>query len=235
MDPFALDAGTAERLVTGAADVGDAPPGYQDVARTLEALRTVPESWELADEPAAVARIGAAVVVRQRPRPMRRVRRARRSARRAPRAAVAAAVVVASAVFVTGGFASAGSLPAPAQDAASAVLGKVGISVPTGNDGPANVENPPAATDNAPAPSGASDPAGPASVSPAPPGAASPTPGVDAAPGEGGKTDTRGNGQGELHGKQHRGTSGANANGQDNGNPSTGSPSQGQGNGNNDR
>jgi hypothetical protein len=42
MDLFALDADTAERLVTGAVDVGDAPPEYQAVPCTLQALRKAP-------------------------------------------------------------------------------------------------------------------------------------------------------------------------------------------------
>ncbi len=70
MDPFALDAGTAERLLTGVVDAGDAPPEYRAVATTLQALREPPDSSELVGEPDAVDRIAAAIVARAtRPRP----------------------------------------------------------------------------------------------------------------------------------------------------------------------
>jgi len=62
MDRFALDAGTAEGLVSGAVDVGDAPPEYRAVAVALHALREPPESWELVGGPAVAERIAATVV-----------------------------------------------------------------------------------------------------------------------------------------------------------------------------
>jgi hypothetical protein len=201
MDPFALDALTAERLVTGAVDVGDAPPEYRAVARVLHALRSAPDTVESAGEPAAVERIAGAVVVRRRPRRTRRAQRARRSSSRAVRLAAAAAV--AAAVCVTGGFASAGSLPEPAQTAASTVLGTVGISVPTGGEKPAGVEEP-ATTTETPTPA-ATNPNAPAEDAPSPTTSVSPTPSSPAAPGNGNGTPAHGTppSTAKEHGKDH--------------------------------
>jgi hypothetical protein len=152
MDLFELDPSTAEGLVTGVVDAGDAPPEYRAVARTLQALRSSPDSSERAAEPAAVQRIAAAVAVAQRARPTRRVRR---SSSRAAR--LAAAAVVAGVLCLTGGFASAGLLPESAQKAASAVLGTVGISVPSGGEDPTVVDTPPVTT-SSPAPTGSGAP-----------------------------------------------------------------------------
>ena len=129
MDRFALDAGTAEGLVSGAVDVGDAPPEYRAVAAVLQALREPPESWELVGGPAVAERIAATSVA------ARTERAATRPRRFASRTRVAvASLVVALGLALSGGLASAGALPEPAQRVASAVLSKVGISVPTGDD-----------------------------------------------------------------------------------------------------
>lgn len=130
MDRFALDAGTADRLVSGAVDVGDAPPEYRAVAVALHALREPPESWELVGGPAVAERIAATVVA------ARTERAAPPPRRRASRGRVALASLVALGLALSGGLASAGALPGPAQRVASAVLSKVGISVPTGDDDP---------------------------------------------------------------------------------------------------
>jgi hypothetical protein len=184
MDRFALDAGTAERLVTGAVDVADAPPAYRGVARTLQALREAPDNTELFDEPAAVEQIAAAVALEQRVSAASRSRR-----RRSPVGRLAAGAVAALGLFVTGGLASAGALPAPAQNVASEVLGAVGISVPAGTDDPA-VDVPPTPT-SSPAPSpaptpGVSSPSAPApSVAATPPDPESPsTPGNERGDGD---------------------------------------------------
>jgi hypothetical protein len=137
-DPFALDAGTAERLVTGAVDVDDAPPQYRAVAATLSALRNPPESSELVGAPAAAERIAAAVVSE------RAVRPARRSRRSTSRGRVLTACVAACGLVVTGGLAAAGALPDSAQRVASAVLGQVGISVPSGDEDSVDHQPPPA-------------------------------------------------------------------------------------------
>jgi len=128
MDRFALDAGTAERLVSGAVDVADAPPEYRDVAAVLLALHEPPESCDLVDGPAVAERIAATVTVKRTERAVPRSRRF------ASRTRVAVASLVASGLALTGGLAAAGALPDPAQRVASAVLGHVGISVPTGDE-----------------------------------------------------------------------------------------------------
>jgi hypothetical protein len=153
MSRFEPDADAAERLMTGNVDIADAPPGDRAVARTLRALRAAPDGWELVGESDAVEQIAAAVVLERTVRPIRPSRR------RSPRVAVlSATAVVVCALPLVGGLASAGALPEPAQDAAAAVLGKVGISVP--------ISDP---SDNRPAP---------ASAVPGPPSTAAPSPGV---------------------------------------------------------
>jgi hypothetical protein len=136
---FAIDDAAAERLLTGSVDIADAPPPYRAVARTLRALREAPDSWDLAGERDAVEQIEAAVMLERKARPIPPPRR--RSSRVA---ALAATAVVVCALPLVGGLASAGALPEPAQHVASAVLGKVGISVPTSAEAPANVGPPPA-------------------------------------------------------------------------------------------
>jgi hypothetical protein len=136
MDPFALDTGTAERLVAGSLDPSDAPPEYRGVAQTLEALRQPPDSAELAGAPETVERITTAIVVARRARPEPRPKRP--PARAGKLAAVAASIVL----TLTSGLAVAGALPESAQDVASAVLGRVGIPIPTGGDQPTGHEQP---------------------------------------------------------------------------------------------
>lgn len=186
MDPFALDAGTAERLVTGAVDVADAPPEYRAVAGTLQELREAPDRWELAGEPAAVELIAAAVVLERQPR---RARRSRRSSSRVARRAAAAAVVCV--LPLTGGLASAGALPEPAQNFASTVFGEVGISVPTGSQDPA--DDAPPATTSPPAPASS-------------PGAGVPGPDVAESPSRNSSPKAPGNDQGDPNGTRAPGT-----------------------------
>ena len=187
---FGLDDDAEERLMTSAVDVADAPYSYRAVARTLQALREAPDSWELAGEPDAVEQIAAAVMLERRARPTPPSRR--RSARVA---VLAATALVVCALPLVGGLASAGALPAPAQDAASAVLGKVGISVPTGAEAPPDTTPPPASAvpaspSTTPSPSpGASGPA---------PDAGKPAPGATSPPAHGDRRghhhDTEGGG-----------------------------------------
>jgi hypothetical protein len=125
MDRFALDTGTAERLVAGSLDASDAPPEYRAVAQTLQALRQPADSAELAGRAETVDQIAAAIVVARRTRPEPRPKR---SPVRAGKLAGAAASIV---IALTSGFAVAGALPESAQNAASGVLGRVGIPTPT--------------------------------------------------------------------------------------------------------
>jgi hypothetical protein len=214
MDLLALDAGTAERLVTGAVDVADAPPEYRAVARTLQALREAPDGSELAGMSDAVDRIAGAVVLERRAD----ARRSRRSTKKVTR--VAAACAIACGVALTGGLAAAGALPQSAQGVASAVLGRVGISVPTGDEKPADHQPP---TSSAP-------PASPTtgSVTPAPAGDSPPPP---SASGVGNPTP---NDEGERPGTRSRGTPPSTAKGKGKGqapdSPGATNPGNGLGN-----
>jgi hypothetical protein len=196
MDPFALDALTAERLVTGAVDVGDAPPEYQGVATAFQALRQAPDRSELLGASAAVNRIAAAIGLERRAG----VRRSRRSATRVAR--LAAASVVACCLALTGGLAAVGALPESAQGVASAVLSRVGISVPTGgNEKPAD-DRAPASTSVPAAP--------PTSTSVTPPPNANGSP---PAPDPASSAPPHGNSQGDSPGTRSRGTPPSTANG----------------------
>jgi hypothetical protein len=174
MDRFALDAGTAEGLISGAVDVGDAPPEYRAVAVVLQALREPPESWELVGGPAVAERIAATVVTARTERAPTRPRRFASCTR------VAMASLVALGLALSGGgLASAGALPEPAQRAASAVLSKVGISVPTGDDEPVDHRSvPPAVPKPAAAAPVQSNPttAAPSAPAPVPHNAGEPAP-----------------------------------------------------------
>jgi hypothetical protein len=233
MDRFALDAGTAERLVTGAVDVADAPPEYRDVADVLLAMREPPESWELVGGPAVAERIAAAVVV------ARTERVVPRSQRFVSRTRVAVASLVASGLALTGGLAAAGALPDPAQRVASGVLGQVGISVPTGDEEPAHHGTAPTTADPKPTTAGSAQ-SNSAAVSPsAPPpvpqdatGTASVGPGRErarTAPAEGKAPSPHGtppgNGNGNAYGS-------AKADGSANGNGNANGNANGNGNGN---
>lgn len=207
MDPFALDAGTAERLLTGVVDAGDAPPEYRAVATTLHALREPPDSSELACETDAVNRIARAIVLERRPR----AGRTRPSGRRVAR--LAAASIVACGVALSGGLA-AGALPESAQGVASAVLSRVGISVPTAEQQPPAPNSPPRAGAGTPAPSGNGPMAPPSEPGPA-----------SSAPGQGdgeGKPGTRSRGTLPSTAKGH-------GKGQAPGGPSATNPGNGAG------
>ncbi len=161
----------------GRADAGDAPPEYRAVATTLQALREAPESSELVGEPDAVDRIAAAIALERRTRGSRR---SRRSVTRVAR--LAAASLVACGVALTGGLAAAGALPESAQGVASAVLSRVGISVPTGGEEKPAEQEPPAPSWTSPAPPTTAgvtpDPSGNGPAAPpAEPGPASSAPG----------------------------------------------------------
>jgi hypothetical protein len=131
MQPLPLDSDTADRLLAGSVAPEDAPPGYGRVVRLLEAASAEPSSEELAREAETVAAMKAALCS-----PVHRnVASSRRSlmpfALSRPRLT---AVVVAAAFAASVGMASAGSLPGAAQDVASEMLAKVGITVPGPND-----------------------------------------------------------------------------------------------------
>jgi hypothetical protein len=148
MDRFALDAGTADRLLTGTVDVADAPPQYRGVAATLSALREPADLGELVSAPAAAEEI-AAVVLRERT-----ISAAHRPRRSGSRARVLVASMAACGIVVTGGLAAVGALPDSAQSVAAAVLRQVGITVPSGDGEPADRNPPPTTSDPIPTTAG---------------------------------------------------------------------------------
>jgi hypothetical protein len=131
MQPLLLDADTADRVLAGSVAPEDAPPGYGGVVRLLEAVSTEASSEEHARESETVAAMKAAI----RSPVRRNVASSRRSFMPVAlsRSRLTAAVV-AAAFTATIGMASAGSLPGAAQDVASEMLAKVGITVPGAND-----------------------------------------------------------------------------------------------------
>jgi hypothetical protein len=127
---LALDEGTAERLLTGRVAPADAPPGYGLAAAVLAAASAPPDADELAGESAVVAVFAAAA--RSRPVSVRLLT-PRRSQVLTKLLTVKAAAAVLG-VLVGGGVAAAatGNLPAPAQQAAHALLGGAGVPAPAG-------------------------------------------------------------------------------------------------------
>jgi hypothetical protein len=130
MHPVPLDMETADRLLAGALAPEDAPPGYAEVARLLEAVSAEPTSHELAREAEVVAKVASAV------RSSSNTDSPRRSfmpfALSRPR--MTAVLIAAALAACTVGLASASALPGAAQDIASEMLAKVGISVSGPND-----------------------------------------------------------------------------------------------------
>jgi hypothetical protein len=121
MQRLSLDVETADRLLAGSVAPEDAPPGY---ARLASLLREPPIDDVLVDAD-FVARLAAAV--RSSPTTERPSRRSIM-----PRIKLAAALAVTALVGTTG-LAFAGSLPGAAQDVASAMLAKAGVTVPGPN------------------------------------------------------------------------------------------------------
>ncbi len=123
---LALDEGTAERLLTGQLDPADAPPGYSQVAALLAAMSAPPDTEELAGQAAIVAAFAAAARSHS---PQLIDPRRSRVLTKLLTAKAAAAVL---GVLMTGGVAAAatGNLPAPAQQAAHALLGSAGVPAP---------------------------------------------------------------------------------------------------------
>jgi hypothetical protein len=195
---FAIDdADSTERLMTGPVDIADAPPPYRAVARTLRALREAPDSWDLAGERDAVEQIAAAVMLERKARPLRHPRW--RSVRMA---ALAATAVVACALPLVGGLASAGALPEPAQNVASTVLGKVGISLPTGAEAPPDNGPPPASPVPAPSSTTGTSPG----VGESNTGARGPAPDAGKRAPESSSPTAPDNGEGHQHGTGSHGT-----------------------------
>jgi len=131
MHPVPLDLDTADRLLAGTVAPEDAPPGYANVARLLESAAAAPTADELSRETEVVAAVAAAVRSSSSIQSVSPRRFFMPFALSRPRMT---ATVVALTLACSAGLASAGSLPGAAQDVASAMLAKVGISVPSPNE-----------------------------------------------------------------------------------------------------
>jgi hypothetical protein len=109
-DPLAIDQDTGDRLLSGRLDPADAPPGFAEVARVLEAAAAPTNPHELEGEATALAAFAA-----WRLPPASAVSHAAR--RRSRLGSKLAVVAVAVGVLMVGGVAAAatGSLPEPAQ------------------------------------------------------------------------------------------------------------------------
>jgi hypothetical protein len=125
MQRLPLDVDTADRLLAGHVLPADAPPGYEAVASLLKNLRAHEEERVLRHEDTVPELMtgGRSPLLETMSTP-------RRSTLHRFKLAGAA---VASALACTTGLAFAGSLPGAAQDIASSMLSKVGVTVPGPN------------------------------------------------------------------------------------------------------
>lgn len=135
-----LDQDTADRLLSGRLDPGDAPSGYVRVARLLQAATGPPAPEELAGEAAAIAAFTAVVhahppttVPRRAPMPSKLL-------------SVKAAAAVIAAVLSVGGVAAAatGMLPGRSQQAAqhASTASQAGSSQAQGGNGGSSANGP---------------------------------------------------------------------------------------------
>jgi hypothetical protein len=134
-----IDDDTMDRLLAGRIDPGDAPPGYAEVARILQAAGSPPRGEHLSREVeyvAAARRVmspGSASTGGTGGSLTRRRR-------------VLAGLIVTGALAGIPGLAAAHALPDPAQHAVSRVFDKVGISVPDTQQAPTTPVDHPAST-----------------------------------------------------------------------------------------
>jgi hypothetical protein len=123
MQRMSLDLDTADRLLAGHVVAEDAPPGYARVAALVTADWTAEADGV---DPAFLTLLAATV----RPSPAPKAGPRRRPIM--PRIKLAAALTV-TALAATTGLAFAGGLPGAAQDIASDMLAKAGVTVPGPN------------------------------------------------------------------------------------------------------
>jgi len=131
-----IDDDTMDRLLAGHIDPDDAPPGYGEVARILQAASSPPRGEHLSREVehvAAARRVmspGSASIGGAGGSPSRHRR-------------ALAGLIVTGALLGIPGLAAANALPDPAQHAVSRVFDKVGISVPDTPQAPtASIDHP---------------------------------------------------------------------------------------------
>jgi hypothetical protein len=130
-----LDKDTLDRLLAGGIDADDAPPGYSEVARVLQAAVQASDPDELVHEAMHVA---LAMVLLNQPSSASTPSngRSRKMSSKSHRMKVGGLVVVGALVGSTG-LAAAGVLPDAAHDAVSNVFDRVGITIPASGDHPA--------------------------------------------------------------------------------------------------
>lgn len=124
-----LDPETTERMLAGALEPDDAPPGYSDVVRVLRATTAPPERTSPTREAWAIA-AGQQILDEECLDLSADIKRS--SGSKYLRAKVIGVVTVGT-LLGTGGMAMAGALPASLQDAASKVFDTIGITVPSGH------------------------------------------------------------------------------------------------------
>jgi hypothetical protein len=123
-----LDRASADRLLSACVDPDDAPPGYAEVATLLNAVAGS-SPFGLGRESVTVAAMSAAVrsnldadLSPSRRHPVKRFLRTK-----------VVTLAVGASLVGTSGLAFAGALPPAAQSVASAMLSKIGITVPGPN------------------------------------------------------------------------------------------------------
>jgi hypothetical protein len=125
MQRLPLDLDTADRLLAGHVLPADAPPGYEAVASLLNGLRAHEEEvlWHEDTVPELVSG-GRSPLLETMSTPRRSTLHRFKLA----------GTALAAALVCTTGLAFAGSLPGAAQDVASSMLAKVGVTVPGPNE-----------------------------------------------------------------------------------------------------
>jgi hypothetical protein len=125
MQRLPLDLDTADRLLAGHVLPADAPPGYEAVASLLNGLRAHEEEvlWHEDTVPELVSG-GRSPLLETMSTPRRSTLHRFKLA----------GTAIAAALACTTGLAFAGSLPGAAQDVASSMLAKVGVTVPGPNE-----------------------------------------------------------------------------------------------------
>jgi hypothetical protein len=136
MRRLGLDDDTIERLLAGRIDPEDAPSGYSEVARVVDAAKASVDEVELLHEVEDVA-AALALMTHGSSASTPSDGRSRQMKTRSHRVKIAGLVMLGTLAGSTG-LAAAGVLPDAAQDAFSGVLGRVGISVPASDDHPAS-------------------------------------------------------------------------------------------------
>src|SRR6185312_1266841 len=132
MRRYPIDDETAGRLLAGAVEPDDAPPGYAQVSALIQAAKAPATVEELGRRDADVSTISAALVTPAaasvKPEGTRMI--SRRFGMKALGIAIPALALTA-----TGAAAATGNLPAPAQSAVHGALADVGLSSSADNTG----------------------------------------------------------------------------------------------------